>query len=60
MGVGSEELSLTEMSLETAIEQSDNAKINKTVGPDSLEQRSPVGNEWPDIISTHLHCWGAA
>lgn len=60
MGAGSEELSLTEMSIETATGQRDNKNSDKTVGPDSLEQRSPVGNVWADIISTHLHCWGAA
>lgn len=44
MGAGSEEWSLTEMSIETATGQRDNTIRKKTVGPDSLEQRSPVGS----------------
>lgn len=44
MGAGSEEWSLIEMSIETATGQRDNTIRKKTVGHDSLEQRSPVGN----------------
>lgn len=52
MGAGSEELSLTEMSIETSTRQRDNTNSKRTVGSESLEQRSPVGNEWIDTIHT--------
>lgn len=45
MGAGTEELSLSEMSIETTAGQRGNTNSNKTMGPDSLEQRNPVGNE---------------
>lgn len=55
MGAGSGELSLTEMSIETAIEQIDKANTNKSLGPDCTGQGSPMGNEWSATGSIYPH-----
>lgn len=59
MGAGSEELSLTEMSIETAIGQIDKTNSNKSPGPDDAEQRSPTGNGWTGAGSIYPHTFTA-
>lgn len=55
MGAGSEELFLTEMSIETVIGQIDKTNSNKSPGPDGAEQRSPMGNDWTGTDSIYSH-----